>query len=201
MPNQLLPVNYRAFVTALRKIATILVLLMLLFNWFGYRLLFNYLQDKKDSQLEARFDNNNYDQSQLIEIKIPLNLPYQNNWSAFERYDGEIKYNGVIYKYVKRKVENNNLILLCYPNNDKMHLQNAKDEFFKLANDVQQQNHGKKPSPENTKAFKSLLSEYLNDKNEWRLNAIGDTKRLYIECNLSLTSEGYLLSPEQPPEV
>lgn len=174
---------------------------MLLFNWVGYRWVINYVQDKQDSKLEAKFDNNIYDESQLIEIKFPLNLPYQNNWSAFERYDGEIKVNGVLYKYVKRKVENNSLILLCYPNNDKMHLQNAKDEFFKLANDFQQHNQGKKSSPESAKAFKSLLSEYLQDKNEWQLNAINENKRLYIECNLSNTCEGYLLSPEQPPEI
>jgi hypothetical protein len=174
---------------------------MFLFNWFGYRLVFNYMQDKKDSQLETRFDNNNYDESQLIEIKIPLNLPYQNNWSAFERYDGEIKYNGVIYKYVKRKVENNNLIILCYPNNDKMHLQNAKDEFFKLASDFQQQNQGKKQSKQNTSVVKNLLSEYTEQKNEWQLNTFIVLNGLFAAQHLYKTSAGYLLSPEQPPEV
>ena len=174
---------------------------MLLFNWVGYRWVINYMQDKKDNQLEAKFDNNTYNESDLIEIKVPLDVPYQNNWSAFERYDGEIKVNGVLYKYVKRKVENNTLILLCYPNNEKMQLQNAKDEFFKLANDVQQNNQGKKSAPESAKAFKGLMSEYIQDKNEWQLNAINQSERLYIGYNFFRTSEGYLLSPEQPPEI
>ena len=82
-----------------------------------------------------------------------------------------------------------------------MQLQNAKDEFFKLANDVQQNNQGKKSAPESAKAFKGLMSEYIQDKNEWQLNAINQSERLYIGYNFFRTSEGYLLSPEQPPEI
>ena len=174
---------------------------MLLFNWFGYRLVFNYLQQQKDNQLEAKFDRNAYDESQLFEIRIPLNLPYQNKWSAFERYDGEVKYKGIIYKYVKRKVENNTLVLLCYPNSDKMHLANAQDEFFKLANDVQQNNQSKKPAQQNTQAFKNLITEYVQQENNWQVNALTIMKGLYIEYNFTSLSEGHLPSPEQPPEV
>lgn len=174
---------------------------MLFFNWFGYRLVFNFLQERKDIQLEAKFDKNSYDESQLIEIRVPLNMPYQNNWSSFERYDGEITVKGVLYKYVKRKVENNELVLLCYPNSEKMHLLNARDEFFKLANDFQQHNDSKKPTAPNTQVFKNLLTEYLQQDNDWQLNAYAVTKGLYIEYNFSSLSEGHLPSPEQPPEV
>src|SRR5439155_4988660 len=62
---------------ALRKIASILLICLLLFNWYGYRFVTNYLQKKADSQLEARLDVNDYDESQLIEIRIELNIPYQ----------------------------------------------------------------------------------------------------------------------------
>jgi hypothetical protein len=174
---------------------------MLAFNWFGYRLVFNYMQERKDIQLEAKFDSNSYDDSQLIEIRVPLNMPYQNNWSAFERYDGEITVKGVLYKYVKRKVENNELVLLCYPNSDKMHLLNARDEFFKLANDFQQHNDSKKPTAPNTQAFKNLVTEYVQQDNNWQLDAYAVTKGLYIEYNFSSLPEGHLPSPEQPPEV
>lgn len=185
----------------MKKTLAVILLFMLLFNWFGYRLVFNYMQEQKDSQLEAKFDNNSYDESQLIEIKIPLNLPYQNNWSSFERYDGEITVKGVLYKYVKRKVENNNLVLLCYPNNDKMHLLNAKDEFFKLANDFQQHNQSKKSPAQNAQSFKNLMSEYVQQQTDWQLNTINQTERLYIGYSFFRTSEGYFLSPDQPPEI
>lgn len=159
------------------------------------------MQERKDSQLEAKFDNNSYDESQLIEIRVPLNLPYQNNWSAFERYDGEINVQGVLYKYVKRKVENNELVLLCYPNSDKMHLLNARDEFFKLANDFQQHNDSKKPTAPNTQAFKNLVTEYVQQDNNWQLDMYAVTKGLYIEYNFFSLPEGHLPSPEQPPEI
>ncbi|MBI2730488.1 MAG: hypothetical protein HYX40_07030 [Sphingobacteriales bacterium] len=185
----------------MRKILSILILLLLAFNWFGYRLMFNYLQQSKDSQLEAKFDNNSYDESQLIEIRVPLNMPYQNNWSGFERYDGEVTVKGVLYKYVKRKVENNQLVLLCYPNSDKMHLLNARDEFFKLANDFQQHNESKKPTAPNTQGFKNLLTEYVQQDNNWQLSSFEISKKLYIECNLLRIREGYPSTPEQPPKI
>lgn len=175
---------------------------MLFFNWYGYRWVFDFVQEKNDNQLEAKFDNNSYDETQLIEIRMPLNMPYQSNWSSFERYDGEITVKGVLYKYVKRKVENNELVLLCYPNSDKMHLLNARDEFFKLANDFQQHNESKKSStPSNSQAFKNFISEYLQQKNNWDVAELTDAKGLYIEYNLSRLSAGYLLAPIHPPEA
>ena len=44
---------------------------------FGYRLVVDYMQQKLNDQLEARLDNNVYDESQLVELKIPMHLPYQ----------------------------------------------------------------------------------------------------------------------------
>lgn len=175
---------------------------MLFFNWFGYRAVFNYAQEKEDNKLEAKFDNNSYDESQLIEIRVPLNMPYQSNWSSFERYDGEITVKGVLYKYVKRKIENNQLVLLCYPNSDKMRLLNARDEFFKLANDFQQQNDNKKPAaPVNSQVFKNLVTEYVKQENNWQIDQLILKKGLYIEYNFFSLPEGHLPSPEQPPEV
>lgn len=185
----------------MRKILAILVLLMLCFNWFGYRLVYNYAQQQNDTRLEAKFDNNNYDESQLIELRVPLNVPYQNNWSSYERYDGEITVKGVLYKYVKRKVENNELVLLCYPNSDKAKLLNARDEFFKLANDFQQHNNSKKPTAPNTQSFKNLMTEYVQQDNNWQFKSPDISKKLYIESDLFRICEGYLTSPAQPPEA
>src|SRR6185295_4704314 len=87
-------------------------------------------------QLEARLDKDHYNESELIELKVAIHLPYQTSWSHFERYDGEVQLNGILYKYVKRKVINDTLVLLCIPNQEKMNLQTAKNDFFKNTNDL-----------------------------------------------------------------
>ena len=128
----------------MRSIASIFILAILLFNWFGYRLVISVMETRADQQLEAQFDENKYDESQLISIKIPVRyLPYFSNSSSFERVDGQIEIKGVQYKYVKRRIFNDSLEMLCIPNHMAMVLQTAKNEFFKFSNDLQQE---KKPS-------------------------------------------------------
>ena len=131
----------------------------MLFNLAGYKVLFHFLQQRADSQLQASLDKQQYNEQDLVTIKVPLSLPYQTNWKEFERVDGEIKLDGKIYKYVKRKVYKGELILLCLRDNNKMHLQTAKDDFFKLANDMVS-NTSKKQSSGNSLSFKNMVSEF-----------------------------------------
>jgi hypothetical protein len=115
--------------THLRKTAAIFLLLILLFNVVGYRAWFDYAEKKADRQLEARLDKNEYQEDDLITIKIPLNIPYQLDRYQFERVDGEFSFNGKIYKYVKRKVVDGIIILRCIPDANKMSLKKANTEF------------------------------------------------------------------------
>ena len=145
---------------ALKKLASILLLGVLLFNWCGYRWVINLVQQDADTKLEARLDRNDYDQSQLIEIKVPVNMPYQSDWAGFERYDGEIEVNGIHYKYVARKVQDGQLVLKCIPNQTKQRLESAKDDLFKISNDLQQDNSGKKSGVPNSTPVKNALGDY-----------------------------------------
>ncbi|HEX7457204.1 MAG TPA: hypothetical protein VF301_02115, partial [Ginsengibacter sp.] len=104
----------------MKKVAALFFIALFLFNLFGYRLVVQYMQQKVSNQLEASLDKNLYSDAQLIELKVPMNLPYQTNWSAYQRYDGEIEVDGIMYKYVKRKVANDTLYLMCIPNTKKM---------------------------------------------------------------------------------
>ena len=65
-------------VTILKKLAAILLLGIFSFNIFGYYLVATVIESKQDRQIEAAFDQNNYDDAQLIVISQPTNLPYYN---------------------------------------------------------------------------------------------------------------------------
>ncbi len=108
--------------------------------------------------MELAFDENNYSDQQLISIKQPTNLPYYQNSKTFQRVEGEIEIEGVFYKYVKCRIYNDSLELLCIPNTAKMKIQAAKADFSKLASDFQASN--KKKSPSESKAFQKTISEF-----------------------------------------
>lgn len=128
----------------MKQLAAILLIGILFFNWYGYQLLTAYWQQKADKALIARLDRNEYNDDQLISIKVPLtNIDYYNSSTTFERVDGQIELNGIHYNYVKRRIYKGCLELLCIPNTSVTTLQKAKNEFFRQVNDLQQ-NQGKK---------------------------------------------------------
>jgi hypothetical protein len=185
-----------------KKVAALFFIALFLFNLFGYRLVVQYMQQKVSNQLEASLDKNLYSDAQLIELKVPMNLPYQTNWSAYQRYDGEIEVDGIMYKYVKRKVANDTLYLMCIPNTKKMSLETAKNDFFKLSNDLMQNNNSKKSDNSKTISFKSLQGEY--DQYSFSLHTINPYDN-NMNSWPALNSENLIssphTSPEQPPDV
>jgi hypothetical protein len=185
----------------LKQIAAILLALVLLFNWVGYRILSDYFEHRADFVMEQKLDNSEYDESQLVELKIPLKLPYQNNWQEFERFDGEIEVDGIHYKYVKRKVYNDSLVLLCLPHESKMKLQYARDEFFKLVNDLQHPSQNKKSDGGNSLSVKNPVTEYYSQSNYWLIPKLTALHFQFHVNNSSFHSSGFNITPEQPPEV
>ena len=180
----------------IKRLAAISLITLLVFNWYGYRILMNYREAQATSQLQAKLDQNQYDESTLFEIRVPLNMPYITDWDDFETTYGETEINGMHYTYVKRKVERGELVLLCIANKEKTALRDAKDNFFKLVNDLQQPT-GKKDSKDHT--VKIPFSDYIaNIIPEFVINGykIKSVHSLYADVVASAVID----TPSQPPE-
>jgi hypothetical protein len=121
----------------LNKLIAITLLVIHLFNFAGYNLLFQYFIARSETHLVRQLDANRYEDQDLVELKVPLNLPYYNSSGAAERVDGEIEISGTHYNYVKRQVRNDTLYLYCIPNTAKTKLQHAQNEYSKGASDTQ----------------------------------------------------------------
>ena len=184
----------------MRKIAAILLICLLSFNWYGYRFVTNYLEKKADRQLENRVDIKDYNESQLMEIKVALNMPYQNNSSGFERHYGEIEINGKIYTYVKRKVEDGYLILKCIPNTAKQDIKNADNILFTANNGLDQEHNGKSSSPINN-VFKSIFCDYDNYSLSYSFKILVDLHKKSLQTKASFFNSITLPVSEQPPEA
>ena len=172
---------------------------LLVFNWFGYRVMVDYLQQKVDTRLENHLNDNQYDESQMIEIKIPLHLPYQSTWSSYERYDGEVEFNGSYYKYVKRKLADDTLYLKCINNPAKSRLELAKNDFFKNTNDVSQSSN---KSDNNKSSLKKASLDYDDHFSAHPvINNVSDSFLKHIGLpDLQLPHPGIAV-PWQPPET
>jgi sulfur relay (sulfurtransferase) DsrC/TusE family protein len=183
-----------------KQLATILLLLLLLFNFVGYRLLFDVLQQKANKELVAKLDNNQYNDADLITLTVPLSMPYLADSKDFERKGGEIAIGGKIYHYVKQKISHGNLILKCVPDEQKMHLQNAKDNFFKLANELQN-NSNTKNSGDHSQVIKLVISDYIETEVAANAFAVNNTVNTYTDNYSSHLQKGETLIPEQPPKA
>lgn len=180
----------------MRKSFTILLLVIHLFNLAGYYCMFQYLIARSDVKLVQQLDKNNYSDKDLVEVKVPLNSPYITNTKGYERYDGSIDMNGVHYNYVKRKVYDDTLYLMCIRNSQKMHLCEAKNNFQRLVTDFPS---NKKDNESNTKKF-NITDEYnFPSQNVFTYNPI------VLKQDKLFFSTALLTRPtqtnDQPPEV
>jgi hypothetical protein len=184
----------------MKRIAAILLMGILFFNWYGYKLLSSYLEDRADRRLEASLDEDRYDESQLISIKVPSShLSYYNSNAQFERVDGQIEVGGIQYKYVKRRLYNDSLELLCIPNHDAMKLQTARNQFFQLVNDIQQHNSKKSGSHHTAKGFSPSDYETVPGVTMSQLYAAVNLPA--IQDQVPSISTSYHFTVEQPPDV
>ena len=113
----------------------------------------NMLEDRTTQRLETRLERQQYDEHQLITIKASITrLAYFNTSPTFERATGQIEVNGIPYRYVKRRIYNDSLEMLCIPNQAAVRLHESASNYFKLVNDIDQ---GAKPDPHAHKTFTS----------------------------------------------
>lgn len=140
------------------------MLVVALFNLGGYGLFMAHVEERAMEKFEQQLDSSNYSNQQLVTFKLPVtNLPYYTNSQEYQRQDGEIEISGVIYNYIKKRIYNDSLEVVCIANNEMTRLRTARDEFLKLCTDLQNASKSKKAvtgfkffSPGNCKEKKAL---------------------------------------------
>lgn len=182
----------------MKKIAAILLIAILSFNWYGYRIVTIILARNADKQLEVRLDNDQYNESELIEIRVALNVPYQNDQADFERHYGEMEVDGQYYTYVKRKIENGYLVLKCIPNNAKEKIKAAGNDFFKMTVGLDTNQPDKK---QNSSSFaKNFWSEYDDRATDYTIDIFSALLNKRYLNNSSSLSDICGPVPGHPPQ-
>jgi len=169
----------------------------MVFNLVGYRWLFSAIENKATANLEQKISSGNYSDEQLVEIRIPLNMPYYSD-KEYENVYGETDFNGEHYRYVKRKVSDNILYLLCLPNKEKTSISKAKNEFTKAVNDVPANKQG---SQQKNNFIKLLTSEFKISEMISSENNFSSLSLQFISRNTAVTNLFTPLTEAQPPEA
>lgn len=130
----------------------------ILFNSGGYDLFFQYLIYRSDSRIFDKINHSRYRESDLVEIKVPVDIPAQ----APQEYSGEyVPIGGQIqiknnkYDYAEIKITRDTLYLRVVPNPDLNKLVKANVLYGKLVNDLPTSNSKRSGNP----VVKKSLSE------------------------------------------
>ena len=159
-------------------------------------MLFALLNDKSYSVLAHKIDQHLYNDKDLILVKVPLNLAYYTSQNTYEAFEGSVTIDGNHYNYVKRKVTNDTLFLLCLPNAERDKLQLAKNNYAKGANGFE----GKNEKDDMAKMEKSF-SPYHAQHNDYSLThpAIA-TDKVFSFISL-FVPDTFISRPDLPPKV
>jgi hypothetical protein len=162
----------------------------------GYRFVFTMLDNVASQKQDAKIDAGNYNEANLVEISIPLNMPYQDRVTEFERHYGEITVDGVVYTYVKMKVDHNLLILKCIPDLNRQQIKNSENSLAKANSSQDMDNTGKK---QHTTFSKNVISDYDNKNQRFDLsNNTVVIKISYPDFTTSVIKASIAI-PHQPP--
>jgi hypothetical protein len=182
-----------------KKIAVIILLGILLFNWCGYQMITAWQELLATEHLQLNLDSHNYKESELISVKVPiLNLAYYNGSIQFERVDGETEINGVQYSFVKRRLFMDSVELLCIPNYTATHLKKAKTDLFKIANDLQRPGQDKKPD---SHTRKNLTGDFWVVNGLFRIGNQFYNKRIKTLSYSADLPNNSQPTDEHPPQV
>lgn len=159
-------------------------------------MLFALLNDKSYSLLADKIDHHLYSDKDLVLVKVPLNLAYYTSQAEYEAFEGSATINGNHYNYVKRKVFNDTLFLLCLPNKERDKLQLAKSNYAKGANGFEGKNE-----KDNLAKMEKSFSLYHEKQHDYLLLQPAFTSNKLFSFISLFVPDHFLSFPELPPEA
>lgn len=144
----------------MKRLVSILLLLVFLFNVGGYYLVFLGLHHRSDQMLSKRIESNRYDETETIELKIPVTLPYPLQEIGFERVDGKFEHKGIFYKLIKQKLQNDTIYIVCIRDLETRKIAKTLNDYVAKTNDI----------PVNSKNTLHLFGKFLKDFEATQVN-------------------------------
>ena len=159
------------------------------------------METTASAELTEQITENRYDENQLISLKVPVtNLAYYNNSKEFEWVDGSIDIQGIRYKYVKRRIYNDTLEVMCIPDAASIRLGEINTAFFRFSNGLSHTGQDRRQGA-HTRLLHPLSPDYYSVGQTIQLQhpSVCAAKRKSIAA--AFVSSLYKPVPENPPEL
>lgn len=160
----------------------------------GYYALFVGLQFSNELSLTHKLNEDTYEISQTVTIKIPLAVPYMSDNNEFQRVDGKFEYEGEFYRLVKQKYAQDTLTIICIKDFKKKQIQEALTDYVKTFSDnpSDQQN--------NNKLIISFVKDYISQSFSIKNSADGWQAEIALNEFCQQLIPAFFPSVIHPPE-
>ncbi|MCF2486741.1 hypothetical protein [Dyadobacter sp. CY347] len=142
----------------MRRILSILLLGLLLYNMVGYSIV--YLSEETHTISARGKDLVQQSENSLdIVIKVPVAVPYQTNWDAPEQVEGQLLHEGQYYQMKSRQLINDTMYVHCEYD------QTAREKFSDLASKINDQvtgNASDQRKDQHSNILKNFVKEYMS---------------------------------------
>lgn len=183
-----------------RRITCTLLLVVFLFNLFGYKLVLHYWEQHENVHFFKKPNDGRYNSDDVTQIKIPLRIAYIKDNKAFEYIDGEIEYRGQFYQYVSGEISGDTLIILCKPNVAKTKFHSAKDAFLGMMADQEKSTPSKKNSESSSRPLFKAMGDCILDSPRYALRPILHTYFSYGLHFVPALGKMSISVPWHPPD-
>lgn len=175
-------------------------MLILSFNWLGYDLVFSFMNRHLRDDARTNIDLGRYDATKLKEIRVDLGLPYPTDWNEFEKVNGTVTVDGVVYEFVERKYEQGQMVYRCLPNLKGTELQQTRNAWLARSVDAESSDHSGS-IPVNISLFKKLNIESTVDDINASLEWMSVLQPPFYSNQLAVLLDGHTDSDPNPPEA
>jgi hypothetical protein len=162
----------------------------------GYYLIVLGLELSHDATMSGTLDDDVYDTSRTVTLRIPMSLPYQYDNPEFMRVEGKFVHNGESYRLIKQKYEGDVLTVVCIKDHQDKKIQNALSDVAGTFAD---------PSNSTDVPSGKLISYFIKEYLCSRCVVTSDTSGWVLDLVRSVTSsaleEAHFRLVAQPPEA
>ncbi|MHA4738127.1 hypothetical protein [Dyadobacter sp. MSC1_007] len=183
----------------MRRIISILLLGLLLYNMVGYSIVYLSEEHYAIRGEGKRLVEQTYGSADIV-IKVPVAVPYQNNWDAPEPAQGQIEHEGQFYQMKSQQLINDTLYVHCEFD------QNARDRFSDLVSKINDQVTGQSADPDkdpHSNILKNFLKEYMTpgQKHIFYVLEWEPSRYSFTFSARSIRPEKYSSIPSPPPDL
>jgi len=140
--------------------------------------------------------NNKYNVKDLTEVKIPINMPGITDQGSYGDIAGRVDFKDASYNYVKLKVTNTGMYLMCVPNYETTKLSNQNIIDARNIKDIPVQKKQHVPFG------KMIFIAYSHQHVQYRFSTpLSVTFKKIAALAKSNLSESVIDGPVQPPDA